>query len=110
MVTRVVDSTRVVTVSMTTGSGALSGTLTKTAVAGVADFSGQGLSINLVRSEERRVGKDRGGVITSSTTSPAVTITFAAANKLVVTTQPSASTVAGVAFAQQPVVQFQESC
>src|SRR4030095_2008754 len=67
-------STRVVTLSLTTGSGTLSGTLTKTAVAGVADFSGQGLWINLVGANKVLTFTTTGGVITSTTTSPAFPI------------------------------------
>src|SRR5258706_268922 len=94
----------VVAESLTTGSGTVSGTLMKTAVAGVADFSGNNLSIfffNDTATTEIYTLSLHDALPIS--TSPAFTITAAAASQLVVTIQPSASTVAGVAFAQQPV-------
>ena len=48
---------------------------------------------------------ESGGVLTAITTSPTVTINAGPAYKLVFTTSPSASTVAGTAFSTQPVVQ-----
>ena len=44
----------------------------------------------------------------TATTSPAFAITFASASQMAFTTQPSASTVGGVAFAQQPVVTIED--
>src|ERR1019366_6580215 len=86
VVTTGADATRVVTVALTTGSGTLSGTLTKTAVAGVADFSGQNLSINLAGANKVLTFTTTGGVIGSTTSSPAFAITAAAASQLAVTT------------------------
>ncbi|MBI3417000.1 MAG: Ig-like domain repeat protein, partial [Verrucomicrobia bacterium] len=51
---------------------------------------------------------DANSVLAANTSAP-VTVNAGAASQLVVTTQPSASTVAGVAFAQQPVVQIQDA-
>src|SRR6185503_8496428 len=98
------------TVALTTGSGTLSGTLTKTAVAGVAYFTGNNLSINLVGANKvLTMSATLTAGARTTTTSPAFAITAAAASQLAVVTQPSASTVAGVAFAQQPVVQIQDT-
>src|SRR5204863_6994505 len=72
VVTTGADSTRVVTVSLTTGTGTLSGTLTKTAVAGVADFAG--LKIDLKGSDKVLTFTTTGGIITSTNTSPAFSI------------------------------------
>ncbi len=101
------DATRVVTVALLTGSGTLSGTLTATAVAGVADFALNGLKINLVGADKVLRFTTTGGVITSAD-SAAFAITPAAASQLVITTPPSATTLAGVAFAQQPVVKIED--
>ena len=100
-----VNVTDNVTVALTTGTGTLSGTATVAAVAGVATFSG--LSINLVGTD--KVLTATSGTLTSATTSPAFTITAGTKAKVAFTTQPSASTVAGTAFAQQPVVTIQDA-
>ncbi|MBT5773736.1 MAG: hypothetical protein HOH95_05085 [Dehalococcoidia bacterium] len=100
------DSATVVTLAITTGTGALTGTVTKTAASGIADFAGQGLKIDLVGTN--KVLTATGGGYTAATTS-AFTITNAAAAKLAFTTQPSASTAVDVAFAQQPVVTVQDA-
>ena len=94
------DSTTDVTLAITTnpGSGTLtcSGGLTKEAVSGLATFSG--CSIN-------NVGV---GYRVTATSSPALTAAvsslFDVSDRLVFTTQPSASTGAGTAFASQPIV------
>jgi fibrillarin-like rRNA methylase len=92
------DSTLVVTVALTTGTGTLSGTLTKTAIAGVADFSGQNLSIDLVGNNKVLTFTTTGGV-TSTTTSPAFAITTATATKLAITLiNGGANPIAGTAF------------
>src|SRR6185295_16935475 len=109
VVTTGADATRVVSASLSTGSGSLTGTITKTAVAGVADFSANGLKIDLVGTDKvLTMSATIAAGARTATTSPAFTITHAAASQIAVTTQPSASTVAGVAFAQQPVVTIQD--
>jgi hypothetical protein len=75
-VTSGADSSRVVTVSLTTGGGTLSGTLTATASGGVANFAGNNLSINLVGTDKVLTFTTTGGVIASTTTSPAFAITL----------------------------------
>jgi len=101
------DATRVVTLALTTGSGAVSGTLTATAVAGIATFSGLSLSLigtNKVLTASATITSGAVAVVSS-----AFTITHASASQLVFTTQPSASTVALVPFAQQPIVTVQDT-
>jgi hypothetical protein len=55
---------------LTTGTGTLSGTLTKAAVAGVANFSGNGLNIDMAGNDKVLTFTTTGGVITSAATSP----------------------------------------
>jgi len=94
------DSTTDVTLAITTnpGSGTLtcSGGLTKEAVSGLVPFTG--CSIN-------NVGV---GYRITATSSPVLTAAvsnlFDVADRLVFTTQPSATATAGTAFATQPVV------
>src|ERR1035441_1321646 len=108
-VTSGADSTVSVTLTLTTGTGTLGGTATMNAVAGVADFAGKGLNINLVGADKVLTATATIAAGTkTSTTSPAFAITFAPASQVVFTTQPSASTVAGVAFATQPVVKIED--
>ena len=101
----VTTSSANVTLALTTGTGTLSGTATVAAVNGVATFSG--LSVDLAGTN--KVLTATSGTLTSATTSPAFTITAGTATKIALTTQPSASTVAGTAFAQQPVVTIQDA-
>jgi len=109
-VTSGADSSVIVALTLTTGSGTLGGTYSMSAVAGVADFSGKGLNINLIGADKvlTATATVTAGVKTATTT-PAFVITPAAASQLVFTTQPSSSTVAGVAFAQQPVVTIKDA-
>ena len=100
------DSSTVVTAALTTGSGALAGTLTKTAASGIADFSGNNLAIDLIGAD--KVLTVSAGGLTSDTTA-AFTITLGAATQLAVTTEPSASTASSAALAQQPVVTIQDA-
>lgn len=101
------DSTTVVTATLSTGSGTLAGTVTKTAASGVADFVANGLAIDLVGTD--KVLTFTSAPVFTSAASAAFTITHAAANKLILTTPPSASSAPGVAFAQQPVVTIQDA-
>src|SRR5439155_25278816 len=48
-----------------------------------------------------------GGSLTSATSST-ITVTPAAANKVTIQTQPSATATAGVALAQQPVIRIED--
>ncbi len=94
------DSTTTVTLAITTnpGSGALTcaGGLTKTAVTGVATFTS--CSINNVGVGYKITATSSPGL------TPAVSNFFDVSDRLVFTTQPSASTSAGIAFASQPVI------
>jgi uncharacterized repeat protein (TIGR01451 family) len=100
----VTDSTVTVAAALQTGGGTLSGTKSVAAVNGVVTYSG--LSINLTGTD--KVLRFTATSLTLADTTPAISITFAAASKLAVTTQPSSSTAPGTAFAQQPVVTVQD--
>jgi len=71
------------------------------------DFAGKGLNINLVGTNKVLTATVVG--LTTATTAPDFAITAGAAAKVAFTTQPSASTVSDVAFAQQPVVAIQDA-
>jgi hypothetical protein len=109
----ITTSTDVVTLSLTSatstsgGTAALAGVLTETAVAGVANFAGNGLAIDLVGSYTLKASVTYAGAEITATSS-AITISFGAANKLGFVTQPSLSTAANVAFATQPIVALQD--
>src|SRR5439155_147001 len=104
------DATVTVSASLTTGTGTLRWAERRAGVDGVADFSANDLKINLTGTDKvlTMSATITAGAVTT-TTSPAFTITHAAASQLVVTTQWWASTVAGVAFATQPVVKVEDA-
>jgi hypothetical protein len=56
-VTTGADATATITITLLTGTGTLGGTVTKTAIAGVADFSGQGLEVSLYGNKVLRATK-----------------------------------------------------
>jgi trimeric autotransporter adhesin len=85
--------------------GVLSGTTTKTAVAGVASFSANALAIDKIGTGYTLVATD--GSLTSTISSP-FNITLGAAAKLAFTTQPGGGT-GGTAWATQPVVTIQDA-
>ncbi len=95
------DSTHTVTAARgTDGTASLQGSpLTVTLVNGVATFSG--LSYNMAETMNIAFSTNAGSFTTTSTD---VVVSPAAASQLVVTTQPSTTATAGVAFATQPVV------
>ena len=101
------DDTTQVSVAITSGGGGtLAGTQTVTAVNGVATFTNLTLA--------GTVGVNYVLEFTSTPTLTAadssnVTVTAGAASQLMLTTQPSASSQSGVAFAQQPVIQLRDS-
>ena len=99
-------STVTLAIQVNPGSGTLSGTVSKAAVAGVADFSASGLSINKAGTGYTIRASDGALTVADSST---FNIVPAAAAKLVVTTQPSARTLPSTAFATQPVVQIQDA-
>ena len=96
------------TLTLTTGTGPLNGTATidigTSAGNGVASFSG--LSIAAVDATNQLTA-------TAGAFTPVASDVFAVvpqvAAQLVITTQPSSNAVAGVAFAQQPVVQVRDA-
>jgi hypothetical protein len=92
-----------VTISLSTGSGTLNGTITRTTSAsGVATFDD--LSINVTGT--KRLTATASALSTGETSTFA--ITSAAANKLTIQTQPSLTATAGVVFVQQPVIRIED--
>ena len=87
------------------GGGTLTGTLTETAVAGVANFSGNGLNINKIGNGYTLTATT--GSLTSATSST-FNITLGRAAKLAFTTQPGGGT-GGTAWTTQPVVTVQDA-
>ena len=73
----ITTATDLITLSLTTGTGTLGGTLSMNAVKGVADFSGKGLNINQTGTDKVLTASATG--LTSATTTPAFTITAALA-------------------------------
>ncbi len=96
------DNASLVTAGIATGSGALQGTVTRAALGGVVSFTN--LSYNVAETITLSFGS--GGL--NSVVSSNVIISAAAANRLTIQTQPSASASAGVAFAAQPVVRVED--
>ena len=93
MVTSGADATKSVALTLTTGTGTLGGTTSMNAVAGVADFTGKGLNINLVGADKvlTATATVAAGTMTT-TTSPAFGITPGAASQLAVTGFPASAT------------------
>ena len=99
------DSTHTVTAARgSQGTATLQGGLTLTLSSGVATFSG--LSYNKAETMNMSFTTNAGSF---TATSNSIVVSPAAASKLVVTTQPSATATAGVAFVQQPVVAEEDS-
>ncbi|MCX6992855.1 MAG: hypothetical protein NT011_06900, partial [Kiritimatiellaeota bacterium] len=96
----VTTATDQVILTKKTGTGSLNGTVAMDAVAGVATFT----DISISLAGDKVLTATVSGLTTADTSSFTITD---AATKLAFTTQPSPSTVAGVAFAQQPVVTIQ---
>src|SRR5207237_9630398 len=89
--------------NVSSGTGSLGGTTTRTSdSAGLATFND--LSINLSGSKKLTASS---GALTP-VVSGSFTISAAAASKLVIQTQPSATATAGVVFAQQPVIRIED--
>jgi hypothetical protein len=88
VVTSGVDSTATVSLTLYSGTGALLGTTSMSAVAGVANFSGKGLTINLAGSKIIRATKadtsGSGGTSSFVVHSAAVTVTPASATSLTI--------------------------
>ena len=92
------DSSTVVTATLASGSGPLLGTLTATLNNGVATFTDLDVTTAGTITLEFT-----GGGLTSDSSAP-ILITPASASKLVIQTPPSATAIAGAAFATQPVI------
>ncbi len=107
------DATAKITLSLSTGSGTLGGTKTMSAVAGVADFTGDGLNIDTVGTGDvltatKTSTTDSGGVGVLTQTSSSFNITNGPATQLVFHTNPGGGT-AGVLWSAQPVVYIQDT-
>ena len=88
------------------GTASLQGSnLTVTLANGVATFSG--LSYN--KAETMNIAFTTNAGSFTSATSNNIVVSPAAASQLVITTQPSATATAGVAFATQPVVKEEDA-
>ncbi len=94
------NGTVTVALASNPGNATLGGTLTATASNGVATFSGLTLT---TAATGYTLQISATGVDSAATN--AITVTPAAASKLVIETQPSATATAGQAFATQPVVE-----
>ena len=98
---RNLDNTTVVTAARAAGSGTLQGTLTRTAVFGVASYTN--LSMNVAGTITIQFTATN---LTSVTSAPIV-VDPAPADRLVFTTQPGSAS-AGVPFGIQPVLKTQD--
>ncbi len=96
------DNSTVVSVSLGLGSSTLQGTLSRTAVNGVASFTN--LSYNVAETINLTFAS---GSLTG-TASSNVVVSAAAASRLTILTQPGATATAGVAFSPQPVVRIED--
>jgi hypothetical protein len=96
------DNTTVVTVLLASGVGPLQGTLTATVSGGIATFTNLGDN-----TAETITLLFASGNLTTAT-SGNIVVSPAAASKLVVTQQPSASATAGISFTTQPVVKEED--
>ena len=92
------DNSTTVTASIASGTGSLVGTTTVTVAGGIATFT------NLAEDTAGTFSLEFRGNGLTAATSTNVVVSPAAASKLVVHTQPSATAIAGQAFAVQPVV------
>ncbi len=92
------DNTSVVTVSLASGNGTLQGTKQVTAEGGIVTFAG--LSDNTAGTISLTFSGD--GLTAGPSTN--ITVNPAAASKLVITQEPSATATAGQPFATQPVI------
>jgi hypothetical protein len=97
------DSTQVTAASLPIGSGPLRGTTTVTVSGGIATFA------SLADNTAETITIDFTSVpALSAATSSNVVVSPAAASKLVLSTQPSATATAGAAFGTQPVVDIED--
>jgi hypothetical protein len=100
---RSADTTTITAARGNHGTASLNGTTSVAAVAGVATFS----AINYQKAETMNVAFSAAGV--TGITSNDVMVSPAAASKLTIATQPSATATAGANFAQQPVIRIEDT-
>ena len=100
-VTTGADSTTNITAAIQTGTGTLQGTVTKTAVAGIATFTN--LRIDTTGAKTLRASGSLTGPGAVTVDSAGFAVGAAAATQVVVTSDPAGAT-AGSAFGTQPVV------
>ena len=103
IVTTGTGASEVVTASVATGTGALGGTLTATAINGVATFTN--LQITGTGAQTLQFATT---TPTLTTTSSSFTVTAGTPTQVAITTQP-AGAVSGVAFTTQPVIQLRDA-
>ena len=94
------NSTTTITLSRTSGSGSLGGTVVRTVTSGVATFTG----ITYTKAESPVVITATENSLGNATVSSGITVSPAAASQLVFTTNPSSSSTSLIAFTVQPVV------
>src|SRR5207245_1139210 len=92
----------IVSAARNLGTGSLQGTAAATANAGVASFT----NLSYAVAETMNLNFTSGSL--ASATSSNVVVSPAAASKLTIQTQPSATATAGIAFVQQPVVRIED--
>jgi subtilase family serine protease len=92
------DNITVVTASLANGTGPLQGTTTETVSAGVATFN------NLSDKKAETISLKFSSGTLQTAASSNIGVAPAAANKLVIATEPSSTATAGTAFSTQPVI------
>src|SRR5882724_2331892 len=97
------DNSTVVTATRSSGAGTLQGTVTVTAVNGLAAFT------NLSHTVATNITIQFSGGSLASATSSNVTVSPAAASRLTISAQPPSTATAGVAFAPQPQVRIEDA-
>src|SRR5439155_21365603 len=97
------DNSTIVTAARAAGSGTLQGTVTATAVNGLASF------VNLAHNVATNITIQFSSASLASATSGTIAVSPAAASRLTIQTQPSATATAGAAFAQQPAIRIEDA-
>ncbi len=109
-VTTGIDSTALITLTLTSGTGSLLGTIASNAVAGIADFTGLGVNIDLIGAKNITATKSdttgSGGTASMAAISASFNITHAIANKLTYINQP-VNSLAGAEI--NPLIEIQDS-
>ncbi len=104
LVTSGADATATITLSLPSGTGVLAGTNSMNAVAGVADFAGKGLNINLSGAKTLRASKadtsGSGGTTAKTADTASFTISVGGATQLVFTVLQTFEWVRQFSFAR----------